>query len=541
MSASSGASSDDIRQAIESSQSIFSSILQKAVAKADSGNFDAAAAYGQIAANFAWLNHTGEFASPELEQLLGRVAPRGPSARSRHARPGKRRKVLHVLTEGYATGGHTQAVSCWIEQDQSSDHLVCISRQATSRTPKKLLERLRSKQDLIHLSTWPGGLVRRAMRLRALAAEVDVVLLHTHPYDVVPVLAFAGGFPVPVIYVNHADHVFWVGASVSSVVMNMRESGHVLSVSRRGIERARSLIMSRPLRVAGRTLGKEEARRQLGIRDDQILIFTAADEPKYEPIWSPTFVDLLIPVIRQNTNAVLLAAGPSMTGQWEIAAQQTGGRIRALGRLNGVSVYQQAADIYIDSYPFSSLTSLIEAGSMEVPAVTFRGHPEECAILGSDSPGLDEFILKAHDLEEFVKTLQALIDSPSERQRLGRALAAAIRDTHTGAQWLQSANELYEAARALCSPPGALRARREISEVDLRVARLMATNKFNTGYAGALENNVPLLPLGERLRVLSDPALSARGSSLRRLLPEWLQHALVDVRGLILQPRSAAR
>ena len=55
--------------------------------------------------------------------------------------------------------------------------------------------------------------------------EVITVILHVHMYDVLPILAFANGdFNRPVMFYNHADHLFWLGASISDLVVNFRSS-----------------------------------------------------------------------------------------------------------------------------------------------------------------------------------------------------------------------------------------------------------------------------------------------------------------------------
>ena len=70
------------------------------------GDADAAAAWAQIAADFAFRNHAGVFVSEPLERVLGAIgrARVGDAGAPVGARPRRVRRVLHVLTEGYATG-----------------------------------------------------------------------------------------------------------------------------------------------------------------------------------------------------------------------------------------------------------------------------------------------------------------------------------------------------------------------------------------------------------------------------------------------------
>ncbi len=318
----------------------FRSLVGTAQAHLADGRLEAAAAWAQIAGHFAWMNHTGRFASPELEELLGQLGARLPQPADAPPRraAGRRREVLHVVTQCYGTGGSTQAIACWVEQDQASHHRVCITRQRGAPPPEKIVAPLDAPSDLIRLDTERGGLMGRAARLRELAAGADLVVLHLHPYDGVPVIAFAGaeGLP-PVIYVDHCDHVFWLGTSISSVVMHMRDSGRRLAAARRGLDPARSAVVARPLQPRGRTVERDEAKRRLGIDPEQVLLVTAADGSKYRPVGPPGFLDLVTPVLQRHEHVLLHAAGPVPDAAWQAAAQQTNGRIRALGPLPGRS------------------------------------------------------------------------------------------------------------------------------------------------------------------------------------------------------------
>jgi hypothetical protein len=508
------------------------------------GRLEAAATYAQVAGQFAWMNHTGRFASPELERLLGelgrRLAPR-PRRTPPKADP---RDVLHVVTQAYQTGGSTREIDCWLEQDTGRRHRVCVTRQGPTPPPDFLTRRLGSASDLIRLDTARGGLLARAAKLRAIAADADVVVLHVHPYDVVPVIAFAGQDEAPpVIMVNHADHVFWLGTSVTDVLFNMRESGRELATRRRGVEPMRSIVMARPLMPGDRTHDRAEAKRHFGIDPDAVVLATAADASKYRPVGDDSFLDLVTPVLERHPELILLAAGPADDGDWAQAARRTGGRVRALGRLPDVTLLHEAADVYLDSFPFSSLTSLLEAGSFGTPALTYRGHPDDCGVLGAEIPGVDQHMLCPADPEAFDAALERIVVDASWRRELGERTRDAIRATHTGDGWRMAIDAVYaHAARSPGAPtPGP--APRAADPLDGLVHDVMVQTGFSTGPYGALWANLGLLPAAQRLAVMAPLARNGRAPSPRDMVPEWLRPALADTRRAVARaaPRRRAQ
>jgi hypothetical protein len=478
----------------------FGRLVQIARRHLDSGRLDDAAGYCQIAGMYAWMNPVGLFGSDELEELLDRLSATLPALPAPRVPETPPRVVLHVATQVYQTGGSTQAIASWIEQDSERHHRVCLTRQGPVEIPPKIRSQLQREADLMCLDAKPHGLRGRAAALRAAATEADVVVLHLHPCDVVPSLAFAAarGAP-PVVYVDHADHVFWLGRHVTQLLLSMRDSGRALALSRRGLEAERCFVMPRPLRIAERVVARDEAKRRLGLNPDRVLVVTAADGTKYRSVGEPAFLDLVQRVMRRHPELIFRAAGPAHAGEWAAAADATGGRLQALGRLPDISLLQQAADVYLDSYPFSSLTSLLEAGVFGTPVVTFRGHHEDCQVLGADTRGLDAHMQSPTTPEDFERTMGELVTDGQRRLALGDRTRRAIIATHTGAGWRAAVEELYARAAQMRSIPRVVSAERSTGSLDLLVDLVMEQTGFGQGVPGAVRANLGLLSPRERV------------------------------------------
>jgi glycosyltransferase involved in cell wall biosynthesis len=369
-----------------------------------------------------------------------------------------------------------------------------------------------------------------------------VVVVHAHPHDVVPALALGLEGSPPAVYVNHADHVFWLGTSAASVVLNLRRSGRDLCVSRRGIDPSRCMVANRPLELASSDRRKKEQRSKgrsdWGVSDDEFLVVSAAAESKYDPVGTQSLIGLFTSFLTVHPRARLLVAGPSAQGKWSEAAEATGGRIRALGRLSNIPELLSAADAYVDSFPFASLTSLLEAGAYGLPLITFRGHPAECAVLGADSPGLDDELFVPSSEQEFLAVLATLARSPGYRAARGAATKAAVLRGHSHSAWRSTAAAIYAVASDAVGPITTGQPPWQQGPLDQLVARVQQQTGF-AGIGAAAADVVSLRKLPQRLGQWS-ALWKTRQVRPSQLLPEWAHARAAQARRLA-KPSSSRK
>lgn len=517
-------------QRLDDNWAVLDRLVRRTEALARRGRDEQAAVAAMTAATFAWCNPSGVFASGPLEDVLARLGSSLPDsdapapARPPATRPAARPRVLHVASQLYGTGGHTQMLASWLRLDGAREHHVCVTGQEGRDVPDKISRVVDGPGGLTILDAGRPRLLDRAARLRELALEHDQVVLHVHPNDVVPAIALAmpPGERPEVVLVNHADHVFWLGVHVADRVVNLRSSGARLNVERRGIPEARNTLLVRPLVMQDRRLTRAAARAELGVPADALVVASAADTYKYGAAGGESLLDVLLPVVREHPEARLHVAGPAPDGDWSVLAEEDLGR--AWGLLPDVHTLLEAADVYVDSHPFSSLTSMLEAAWLDTPVLTLRSPDERLGVLGADTPELDDDLVVAGSGSALAAAVGRLLTDDAARHRLGASTGAAVRRFHADGAWAEQVGKVLDAPPASGPASDPATAVRATGPLDQRLLQVMG-NGVGQGLAGTLDVVSPLLSWPQRVETAARllragrvrPALLLPGGAVRRL------------------------
>jgi hypothetical protein len=405
----------------------------------DDGDFGGTLSWVRIAGSLAFQRHPGFYFHPDFENMLqvigNAIKPEsGWNVMKPSSCPRKKFHLLHVLTTALVVGGHTRLVERWILNSRlfSNDaHSILVLDQ--HRAPFPLWLKQASENSGGSCTVLPHGMdmIEQALALRRHAYETaDVVVLHVHPNDPVAVIAFAPAGGPPVLLLNHADDRFWLGTGVTDMIVDFREVGRTISHQRRKAKRSELLPI--PLIPRYEVPPSGACKRKLNIPEEAIILLSIGTSYKFGPYGSLDFPKAMIEITHRHRNVVCLAIGPSGTeAVWKSAFQKTHGKVRALGVLQNIQDYYGAADIYVESFPFGSLTATLDAALFGKPVIRMPLRP--VPMLGIDR--YEGMCDNAADMETYLETLSSYINDPGLRHDAGMMQRRAVEGMHVGSGW----------------------------------------------------------------------------------------------------------
>lgn len=350
---------------------IYNSYLEGIKAQLKEKKYENVAVLTYKITNYIFSHHTGLFASQELEDILEECAKNIPNININiDLQKSNKRNVLHVLSEGYSTGGHTRLVKNWIKSDPTSTHYLVTTWQAKTLPSSLINEIEKNGGKIFSLESIPK-FTEKASVLRQIAYGLaDVVVLHCHMMDPTPNIAFGVDGGPPIIFLNHADHCFWLGASIADIVVDVSEIGNKLTKSRRGVKK--SFILPIPINYTDSNLDKKKIREKYGIKDNTKVLLTIANEYKFNSINDIDYCEIVKTLINNTEDTVFMVIGPRNLGKWNTLSNITDGRFIPLGTKENIDEYYVMADMYLEPFMMASYTSRLNAILCGLPSIKFK-------------------------------------------------------------------------------------------------------------------------------------------------------------------------
>lgn len=319
-------------------------------------------------------NHPGIFCSSVIENELLKIAEQIPCP---PVQSFDSNSFLHVLTEGYETGGHTRVIERWIENSNlSNKYSIVFTNPKMKNIPLTLKEQVLKRGGNIFYCD-ANTQRDRASQLRQISQKFEYIIMHIHMDDTVPILAYGTEkFTRPVICYNHSQHTLWLGASVVDLLLETTESIDNFSWKRRGIDNNFYAGLPYYNNKILPSRDKSSAKLEIGLKKDCKLILSIGSAYKYIPVGNLDFCKFTEQILEQTKeNVVFLIVGLSEKNQeWEVLKSKYTNRLFLIEFVNNkkLSVYYDAADLYIDSFPVPGGIAFTDAVMKGINAVVLE-------------------------------------------------------------------------------------------------------------------------------------------------------------------------
>ena len=394
------------------------------------------------AAKFAEFHPTGYYASPKIEGIFLEAAATLPDVKCAP----QKNTVLHVMTQAYTSGGHTRVVQRWMDLSKTNEkHDVVLLNQEKEEVPGWLeVTALKHKGSVIRIDE--SDILKRAAKLRELAAKYEHIILHIHMDDPTAIIALGvESFTTPVIFFNHADHMFWLGVSIADVVADMRFD-HI-SYIHRNVRKSYVLGIPCSDKKAMDKVDKTAIRQELGIPEKDFVIITTGTAFKYTRLGSNSLCMQFIDIVNNGGNVSCYAIGPDKNcDPWQKATDATNGKIRPLGIIKDKALYQKylsSADLYMGSYPYPSYTATIEAVQCGMPYLQLLVTPHQDFDLRI-TPTVDIARCTCHTTVDLVKMALNVIRNKQEYEKTLNTSIRWVEEYANSEQWQKRLYEMYE-------------------------------------------------------------------------------------------------
>jgi len=309
-------------------------------------------------ANYCWNWHTGRFTSAFIENELKDISKFFPDSFGENIESDR---MVLLSTELYETGGHTRLLENYADYLKKRGYKITliITRQNVKESPLRIVSENKKLFDRIE---YLGG-TQIADAIKIIRQNVNTafrVFNFQHPDDTLLVAALNSNTRPYTYYINHADHIFWLGISSSDALINLRPYSNLVTSERRSVN-LNTFILPVRLNTQQKYLSKSSSRKILSISDDDIVITLVSAIWKIFPDRNYNLFEIIEKVLAFNAKVRFILVGVTGADYERFSGGKVPARVECVGVQPDTSVYLSVADYYMEGMPSNSLTALMDA------------------------------------------------------------------------------------------------------------------------------------------------------------------------------------
>lgn len=268
-------------------------------------------------------------------------------------------KILHVMTCASNVGGHSTIVYNWIKNDKRTQYSIVFTDMCYSEVPSFILKSvIEANGEILCLN---GNYFEKSLQLLEFSQNFERIVLHTHMYDVIPLLAYSNeNWKIPVYLYNHADFRFTYGFAIADVVLNLNKFDLNKTQMYRGVDVKKNKILQSPNGGYVNELKEDNEVKEYIIRKYKIdrhvkLVVSMGDDFKYQDIIDYSFTDFVEKLINKSKEKIqFIIIGPNpQKEKWKKLEKSTNGYARAIGYVDRREAYNiiKLSNLFIASFP----------------------------------------------------------------------------------------------------------------------------------------------------------------------------------------------
>ncbi|MFA5179806.1 MAG: hypothetical protein WC405_00675 [Syntrophales bacterium] len=390
--------------------------------------------------SFASRNHPGYFSDGRLENIIFEIGQRiqitgddtGDIMLEVKSFISCQKKNINLIiaTEIYDTGGHTRVIDSFFKRDMDHAYILVLTNQS-QEIPQWFIKGDDGYHRKIIQLNRNEGFIEKAATIRNIASYFDRVFLFTHPDDVIPVLAFSVANLPPILIDNHAHFWFWLGSSIGDIIFSHIDYMDKIAVERRFAKLSFHLPIpiNNPTNIDFKKEGidKREAKQKIGVPADSYCLLSMGSEDKFYPTDTYNFFLTINRIAENFSDVYIVIVGINKLENYyrQFISPQTKGRIIFVKPVTDPMPYYRAADIFLESFPLSSLGSLVES-VVYGNACPLFAYGKDRGILNSNNIFDPRLIKKAQSENDYLQQLCQLIKNPPSRFQIVKEIQDSI-------------------------------------------------------------------------------------------------------------------
>jgi glycosyltransferase involved in cell wall biosynthesis len=408
----------------------FNALKTRALCEFERGSLEKALDYACVVATNAWIVHLGIWYDEELEQLLAKIGlvlnpkTQGKAKYETEKEDSSLIRIAHVASALYNTGGHSRLLKQNVEMFArfNSEQSIYLTNVTNSPTEFSFLNESKDRGFLVKQLFYKKSYVDRIVELVEYFENdnPDIAVLYTHPHDVIAVAAISALRKKPyTVFVNHADHVFWLDRNILDLCVEYRRIASELSVCVRKIDPNKICIIP----ITTNIKPKRVSRKIYGIPENATLSISIGSSYKIlgDPDWNyfrtinqvlelyPEHYHLLVTDTNQNDLRKLVNDRPDIKNRFII-----GGPFYDLGPIYGIG------DFVIETFPFAGGMVRVESIACGLPIIAIKNSNAEFLTETDALPSNYPYIASTE--KEIIYHCRYLIENPDKRKQIGQEL-----------------------------------------------------------------------------------------------------------------------